>query len=306
MAAPLSDKEKRLQLRRFAYEEGSRDNTVEPLAILHQAKVDIPLVLSGRSRDSNIKLIKGELGRVGQPFREKFSRNRKGKMTPELRAQIECLFAENPYGVSYQSVVTGLKTHHDVSVSKTLVGTVVKQLRAGMPSVDASPPPPTQLGSEYNRPPTPFLNDRELAALAAKAPTPPAPYELCYSGILTVGDPKPHIVEYRPVPTGSTISGSNVKGPCHCAIGADGDRIEWPRSDQEEGPMFGLKYPEDFKPHCGNLQYPVEFKDDYLERRALRLEIAAAEEAKRLAKLKRDRKKRSKRARKYLPTKDRY
>jgi len=108
--------------------------------------VDIPLVLSGRSRDSNIKLIKGELGRVGQPFREKFSRNRKGKMTPELRAQIECLFAENPYGVSYQSVVTGLKTHHDVSVSKTLVGTVVKQLRAGMPSVDASPPPTDPTG----------------------------------------------------------------------------------------------------------------------------------------------------------------
>ena len=108
MAALLSDKEKRLQLRRFAREEWSRDNTVEPLAILHKAKVDIPLVLSGRSRDSNIKLIKGELGRVGQLFREKFSRNRKGKMTPELRAQIEGSFAENPYGVSYQSVVTGL------------------------------------------------------------------------------------------------------------------------------------------------------------------------------------------------------
>ena len=44
MAAPLSDKEKRLQLRRFAHEEGSRDSTVEPLAILHKAKLDIPLV----------------------------------------------------------------------------------------------------------------------------------------------------------------------------------------------------------------------------------------------------------------------
>ena len=185
---------------------------------------------------------------------------------------------------------------------------MVKQLRAGMPSVDASPPPPTQLGYEYNLPPTPFLNDRELAALAAKAPTPPAPYELCYSGILTVGDPKPHIVEYRPVRTDSAGARPCVAAPCHVAICHEtGDTVEWPRSDQDEGPMAGYKYPDDFKPHCGNLQYPVEWKDDHLERRALRLEIRAAEEAKRLAKLEADRKKRARKYnRRYAPTKDRY
>ena len=152
--------------------------------MLALATGSIPDALKGRTRDSNLQLIYGELTRakLGRPF--KFTRKRASKVTPQLRARIEALYNANPFGVSYRGIANQMQSE-GTQIGKDVVGNVVRDLRRlDSEAMVPSPSPPGPLRDGYNWTPSPQLGPRELRAIEQwfaippELPSPPAPFEL--------------------------------------------------------------------------------------------------------------------------------
>ncbi len=180
----LKPAEQKLALRKFTRQQWAIDPTVDKQGVLALATGSIPDALKGRTRDSNLQLIYGELTRakLGRPF--KFTRKRPSKVTPQLRARIEALYNANPFGVSYRGIANQMQSE-GTQIGKDVVGKVVRDLRRlDSEAMVPSPSPPGPLRDGYNWTPSPQLGPRELRAIEQwfaippQLPSPPAPFEL--------------------------------------------------------------------------------------------------------------------------------
>jgi len=125
----LTPSQKRVAIRRFAHQQWDEDPLLDKQAILSLAEGSIPTALTGRTRDSNLKLIKSELVRAfeGKPFMVKLPKRRPAKATPALKRRVAELFDENPYGASYRTIAEAI-TAEGTKVGKDVVGSIVKEL----------------------------------------------------------------------------------------------------------------------------------------------------------------------------------